>query len=115
MLEILERFCEKVSDIDEVQEILENFEHIYQFKLNNGETYLLKFEDGTVKAEKNKVPYDVYKVFDIDTDIETMKELFGGRLRLSEAIYTSKLSSNNMSKRPYVSYLGRTIRLHHES
>lgn len=115
MLEVLERFCEKASKIDEVQEILKNFEQIYQFKLTNGETYLLKFEGGALKAEKNTVPYDVYKVFDIDTDLETMKELFGGKLRLSEAIYTSRLSSNNMSKRPYVSYLGRTIRLHHES
>jgi len=114
LLAIAQGFCKKASNIPEVKEILKEFNQKFIFHCKDAEPFYLKVENGELSAHAGDLEPDLYHVFNIETDRETVIDLLGGKLRLADAIRTGRLFSDAMSKRPYLSYLGRIIRLHHE-
>jgi len=115
VLSVVGKFCEDVSRIPEVREILREFKQKFIFHCKDAEPFYLQVENGEISAQPGDLKPDLYTVFNIETDVQTIRDLFAGKLRLADAIQTGRLFSDAMSKRPYLSYLGRIIRLHHET
>lgn len=114
LLPVAQEFCKKVCNISEVKEILQEFNQKFIFHCNDAQPFYLKVENGALSAHAGDLEPDLYEVFNIETDSATVKELFSEKLRIADAIKSGRLFSDSMSKRPYLSYLGRIIRLHHE-
>ncbi|MCL5961466.1 MAG: hypothetical protein M1358_19510 [Chloroflexi bacterium] len=115
VVSVAQKFCEEVGEIPEVKEILKEFSQKFIFHCNDAAPFYLRVEDGRLSAHAGDLEPDLYNVFNIETDSQTVRELFGGNLRMADAIITARLFSDAMSKRPLLSYLGRIIRIHHEN
>ena len=115
LLAVVQEFCKKAMTISEVREILGEFNQKFIFHCKDADPFYLKVERGGLSVHAGDLEPDLYEVFNIETDGETVRELFAGKLRMADAIRTSRLFSDAMSKRPYLSYLGRMIRIHHEA
>lgn len=122
LVSVIEKFFQDLAQDPKAKEILGRMDQKVQFRLRDGEPMFIDIKDGLVKVKKGEVK--VKGDFDsgvtrLDTDRQTLLEIFEGRMRFADAIIPTrydwdgglKMVENWMLKWGVMNWLGVLIRM----
>lgn len=97
LLDDVRTFFSRLEDDPEGRKVFSYVDHDYQFKVAGAGAFLLKREGKGFSVEEGEQPdADWRQVTAVETDEATLRDIMAGRLRPSEAFYSTRLVMDAM-------------------
>jgi len=112
-MEILSNFFRRIEDNEKRKHLIGLFDRTFQFKLSDGDPFVMKMENGSITFEKTEIskPDLLKEVTLIETDTQTISDLVDGKLGPSDALDDGRLwMSSLMAAKPQNFHLLRLLR-----
>jgi hypothetical protein len=97
LLQDVQTFFSRLEDDQEGSKVLSYVDHDYQFKVSGAGAFLLRRKGKGFSVEEGEQPDpDWRRVTVVETDEGTLRDIMAGRIRPSEAFYSTKLIMDGM-------------------
>ena len=111
IVEIADEFFARLNSTEETKDLLRRFDQKIQFELKDDKPFYVWIRGGEVSITEGEAEPSLEEVFTVESDRDTLMEIFSGKLRPFDAICQMKLHMLEVAKSPIKGWLGKLIRI----